>query len=84
MNAVAELDALIERLDGSVRAAAGDAIDAELARSPRQSAAVSLRDSEVMSRFRQELTDGLIRVDTAGQVLRLVQQVIGAVLAGRL
>jgi hypothetical protein len=83
MDAVSELDALIERLDGSVQATVGDAIDAELARTPRQSAVTPLRDSEIMNRFRQELVDGLIRVDTAAQVLRLVQQVVGAVLAAR-
>ncbi len=54
----------------------GDAIDRELARPKRLTAVVSLRDSIEVETFRNELIDGLIRVDTANQLLRLVNQVM--------
>ena len=88
----AELDRLVERLESGtsgsgasdpgasgVKAGAavtGDAIDRELARGRRSSAVASLRQSEVVRRFRQELVDGLVRADTVNQLLRLVGTVL--------
>lgn len=57
----------------------GDAISAELTRPARTTAVISLRDSPVVEAFRNELIDGLIRVDTANQLLKLVNEVIGRV-----
>ena len=53
-----------------------DAIDAELSRPTRATAVVSLRDAPEMAAFRQEWVDGLIRVDTANQLLRLLNELI--------
>jgi hypothetical protein len=59
--------------DGAKR---GDAIDAELARPTRTTATVSLKDSPEVEAFRNELIGGLIRVDTANQLLRLLNTAI--------
>lgn len=59
----------------------GDAIDAVLASSPRTTSVRSLRNDDAMNRFRQELSDGLIRVDTVGKVLRLVNTILTYALA---
>lgn len=56
--------------------AAGDAIDQELKRRRRTTSVQSLRDNPVVEQFRQELSDGLIRVDTAHQLLSLINEVI--------
>lgn len=53
-----------------------DAIDQVLADAPRVSGVVSLREAPEVARFRDELTDGLIRVDTANQLLRLINEVV--------
>ena len=53
-----------------------DAIDDALERPARQTQVVSLADSPVMAAFRSELSDGLIRIDTLNQVLRLITLVI--------
>jgi len=53
-----------------------DAIDTELARPARTTAVVSLKDAAEVEAFRNELIDGLIRVDTANQLLRLANEVI--------
>ena len=74
-----ELDALIERLESVVRAASaqgGDAIDKILASPGRETQVKSLRDSEVVSRFRRDLIDGLIRIDTANQLFRLIRTIL--------
>ncbi len=96
MNPVEALDELIDQLDKRVASDAspvetlapeessvGDAIDRVLASSPRRSSVRSLREDDAVVNFRRELVDGLIRVDTAGQVLQLLSQVVGAVLTGR-
>jgi hypothetical protein len=74
-------DEAIERLDGVVRilrsGPSADAIDRVLAEPARQTRVESLRDTEIVQRFRDDLVDGLIRVDTANQLFRLISQVIG-------
>ncbi len=91
MSAVEALDELIEQLDGTDVSAvegdspkpAADAIDRVLGSQPRTTNVRSLKGDETIEAFRRELVDGLIRVDTAGRALRLLSQVVGAVLAGR-
>jgi len=85
MDAVEQLESLIGELETALqkREGAGDAIDRTLASAPRQTAVRSLCDDEAVVRFRQELVDGLIRMDTAGRLLGAVRQIISVVLAGR-
>ncbi len=78
-----ELDRLLGQLDTAVeqKAAAraplgGDAIDDVLASPARQTAVRSLREAPEVEAFRNELVDGLIRADTANQLLRLVALVV--------
>jgi hypothetical protein len=75
-----ELDLLLQKLDRLTAGAAGragDAID-EILETPRRATETrSLRNHPVLENFRSELSDGLIRADTANQLLRL----IGAVLS---
>jgi hypothetical protein len=78
-----ELDRLLGQLEGAaerkaaVRAPlAGDVIDDVLASPARQTAVRSLRDAPEVEAFRNELIDGLIRADTANQLLRLVAMVV--------
>jgi len=52
----------------------GDAIDAVLSGTPRTTQVTSARDTPEMEAFRQELSDGLVRVDTVNQVLRLLNE----------
>jgi len=59
------------------KAPSGDAIDAVLASPARTTAVRSLRSSPEIEAFRQALVDGLIRVDTVNQLLRLVNEVVG-------
>src|SRR5262249_37401236 len=73
------VDRLAARQAANAAAAAApprDAIDDALDRPARQTQVVALADSPVMARFRSELSDGLIRIDTLNQVLRLVSVVI--------
>jgi len=63
--------------DPQQKAPAGDAIDAVLAFPARATAVRSLRSSPEIEAFRQALLDGLIRADTANQLLRLVNEVVG-------
>ena len=55
---------------------AGDAIQTALADEPRHTAVTSLRNGPVVEAFRQALSDGLIRVDTANRLLQLINQII--------
>lgn len=78
-----ELDRLLGQLDGAVerKAAAlaplgGDAIDDVLTSPARATAVRSLREAPEVEAFRNELVDGLIRADTANQLLRLVALVV--------
>ena len=76
--------ALLERLEESIppsrRKDAIDAIDTILASEPRSTGMRSLRDHEVVQQFRRELSDGLIRVDTANKLLGLIRTVVEAVM----
>ena len=74
-----QLHALLTRLEESLpKAKQKDAIDAILAGEPRTTAVRSLRDHEVVQQFRRELSDGLIRVDTANKLLGLIRTVVEA------
>ena len=54
----------------------GDAIQAVLGEGARRTAVLNLRDAPVVEQFRQALSDGLIRVDTANRLLKLVNEII--------
>ena len=74
-----KLHALFARLEEVIpKARRKDAIDAILASEPRTTAVRSLRDHEVVQQFRRELSDGLIRVDTANKLLGLIHTVVEA------
>jgi len=74
--------ALLKRLEESIppsrRKDAIDAIDAILASEPRGTVVRSLRDHEIVQQFRRELSDGLIRVDTANKLLGLIRTIVDA------
>jgi hypothetical protein len=71
--------ALFDRLEESIpQSKRRDAIDAILASEPRSTGVRSLRDHEVVQKFRRELSDGLIRVDTANKLLGLIRTVVEA------
>ena len=78
-----DLDHLLAALDGArtqantpTAAPAGDAITVELARPARTTGVRSLREAPEIEAFRGELVDGLIRADTANQLLRLINEVV--------
>ena len=72
-----QLDALLHRLEELLDAThRGDAIDRALAAPARNSGAVSLRAHKVVRQFREEAVQGLIRLDTANQLLGLLQSVL--------
>lgn len=77
-----ELDKVIELLQRIAHpvSGAGDAIDQELGRPPRTTTARNLADDPTIVAFRNELVDGLIRADTARQMLSLVGALLQAVL----
>ena len=78
---LADLEALVSRLDAGLGSGKRrDAIDAILASSPRTTQVESLRDHEAIQRFRKEFADGLIRVDTARQLLGLIRVAVDAVM----
>ncbi len=75
------LNRLLERLETGIEPSRnGDAIDAILAGAPRTTNARPLRDHKVVRRFRRELSDGLIRVDTVNQLLSLIRSAVEAAL----
>lgn len=74
-DATRELDALTEKLE-QVVSGSRDAIDRIVQGPRRKTNAKSVRNDPAMQRFRRELADGLIRADTANQLLRLVSRVI--------
>ena len=77
MSSQNELELLLLQLDElSSRTRRGDAIEKVLDAAPRESAAKSLREHEVVRKFRQELAAGRIRLDTANQLLGLVRTVL--------
>lgn len=73
-----ELDQLLNNLETALenKAGQGDAIDRVLADAPRQTQVRSLRLAPEVVEFRRALSDGLIRVDTVNQVLRLINSVL--------
>lgn len=75
---LAELERLMHTLALTVtdERATGDAITQELASPARTTAVSRLRHAPEVEAFRQELLDGLIRVDTANRLLRLVDRII--------
>ncbi len=74
--ALAALAVRLEQLFGPAAGAPGDAIDAALARPPRQTAVASLRKSPEFVQLRQDLADGLIRVDVAERILNLIDKLM--------
>ena len=79
--ALGDLDALVSGFDSKLSTGKRhDAIDAVLSGAPRTTAVQSLRDHETIALFRQEVTDGLIRVDTARQLLGLIRTVADLVM----
>lgn len=77
-----ELDRLMDVLDGEIERQpdVGDAIDRVLASPRRRTTVRALRNDPVVEAFRQELVDGLIRVDTAGKLLHLLNTAVTALL----
>ena len=71
-----DLDKLLATIRAAVTPAPADAIDRELARTPRQTQVVSLLEDPAILRFRQELMDGHVRIDTVHQVLNLINQIL--------
>lgn len=78
-----DLDHLLAALDGvraksetQTAAPPADAIAVELVRPSRTTAVVSLREAPEIEAFRSELVNGLIRADTANQLLRLLNEVV--------
>ena len=73
-----ELDQLLTNvqtlLEANAKTQPGDAIGQELSRPARTTNVISLKDAPEVQAFRNELIDGLIRVDTANQLLRLVNE----------
>jgi len=77
MKVLDELLDTLEQRSASERANGGaDAIDAVLNGSARETKVTSLRDAPEVATFREALTDGLIRADTANQLLRLVNELV--------
>jgi hypothetical protein len=77
MSSKSELELLLLQLDELMsRTRRPDAIDAVLNAAPRSTASASLREHEVVRKFRQEVESGLIRLDTANQLLGLVRSVL--------
>lgn len=76
------LSTLLDRLEERIERVAGrDAIDRVLAERRRTTDARSLRDHEVVQKFRQELTNGFVRADTAQRLLSLVGTVVDLALS---
>lgn len=72
-----QLDRLLNTLEAALReSATGDAISRELAAAMRETQVASLRQAAEVRAFREALVDGLIRVDTVNQLLRLVNEAV--------
>jgi len=73
-----QLDQLLQTLQALAEPATstGDAIDRILTGPPRQTRVRSLRDDPTVQRFREDLTNGLIRVDTANALLGLIERFV--------
>lgn len=71
--------ALFDRLEENIpKPKRQDALDTILGGDPRSTAVRSLRDHEVVQKFRRKLSDGLIRVDTANKLLGLIRTLLDA------
>ena len=80
-HALDDLEALVSNLDTRLGASRRpDALDAILGSAPRSTTLKSLREHETIQRFRKEFSDGLIRVDTARQLLGLIRMAVDAVM----
>jgi hypothetical protein len=75
-----QLDRLIDLLSTST-GQPRDAIDEVLAGAPRATEVKSLRDHPDVKQFRQDLIDGLIRVDTANRLLQLVATAVASMIS---
>jgi transcription elongation factor len=79
------LEQLVGTLEKALREQAGgpgDAIEEVLSGAQRSTQVVSIRESQEVEAFRSELVDGLIRADTANQLLRLVNEWVLRLLQG--
>ncbi len=74
------LEQLIGVLQRAIDGRPKDAIDAELSRPARQTGVGAIAEAPEVEAFRREILDGMIRVDTANQLLRLVSIVVEKVL----
>lgn len=54
----------------------GDAIDQILSSAPRTTSARSLRDDPVVARFRSDLANGVVRIETAKALFQLIGEAI--------
>jgi len=77
-NSAGEVEQAVK--DQPKSAAARDAIEAILADAGRKTQVKSLREAPEIETFRRELVNGLIRVDTANQLLRLLSEIVTRVL----
>ncbi|HOW72645.1 MAG TPA: hypothetical protein PKY77_18755 [Phycisphaerae bacterium] len=79
---LSELDRLVSSLEAVSRTVREtrptDAIDRVLADSRRTTTVVSLREAPEVEAFRQALVDGQIRGDAVNRLLRLVNEVVVA------
>ena len=76
------LDDLLKDIDrGARQASRGDAIDEILSAPVRTTTTRSLRDHAVVQQFRDELANGLIRVDTVHRLLGLIRLAVTAVMS---
>jgi hypothetical protein len=75
-----QLDRLIDLLS-TAATPPRDAIDEVLAGAPRTTEVKSLRDHPDVQQFRQDLIDGLIRVDTANRLLQLVATAVASMIS---
>ncbi len=72
------LDQLIESIQSLVDAPSRppDAIDRILESAPRTTRVRALHDAPVVARFREDLTNGFIRLDTAKALFRVITDLI--------
>ncbi len=72
----ADSPAVIGEPDSVAHSGKTDALDLILGSAPRRTAVKRLHDSEVVQQFRQDLLNGLVRIERLNQVLKLVGAVI--------
>jgi len=70
------LSKLLSALQRAVNDRPADAIDTELQAEPRRTALKDISSAPEVEAFRNELVDGLIRVDTVNRLLNLVALII--------